>query len=69
MQGFPPRLPGSIEILSWYFMAKTSTLFVIHLLQCLHLQPNEREVLWRAADTQTLLNGTARHLIWNFNPV
>src|SRR5882724_4688233 len=31
--------------------------------------PNEREFWWRAADTKTVLNGTARHLLWNFNPV
>src|SRR5216684_1312250 len=40
MQGFPPRLPGSIEILSWSFIAKTSSLFAMHLFQCLHLQHN-----------------------------
>jgi hypothetical protein len=38
-------------------------------LHGLVMLPNEEEFLWRAADTKTLLNGTARHLLWNFNPV
>ena len=28
-------------------------------VRCSILTPNEREFLWRAADTKTLLNGTA----------
>jgi hypothetical protein len=31
----------------------------MHLFQCLHLQHNEEALLWRAAATTTLLNGTA----------
>jgi hypothetical protein len=30
-----------------------------HLLSTIHMKPNEEEFLWRAADTKTVLNGTA----------
>jgi hypothetical protein len=39
----------------------------LHTGSLFELQSNEREFLWRVADTKTLLNGTAAPPIWNFN--
>jgi hypothetical protein len=41
----------------------------VRMLGGVILPPNEEEFLWRAADTKTVLNGTAaRRLVWDFNP-